>query len=168
MSQIETVRNELDYIQNHVLNTLKTSLTLIPDDKINFKPQDDLNDLKFLMYHVVNCPFIYLSGLGKDTFNDKDFKSIAFETDQIKKFSDLVDYYNKFYSFIDTLKSSLKVNQLGKSISYDLDKVGWGSWELTGQRAIETAFEEMIHHRGQIYIYLRMLGIKPPLIYPYL
>ena len=127
-----------------------------------------MNSLKFLIYHVVNSPYIYLSGIGKKEFNEPEFNSIAVDLKNIKKFKDLEKYYETFCSFINNLKTNLKPASLTNAVSYNLDKVVWGSWNLTGQRAIETAFEEMIHHRGQIYIYLRLLGIKPPIIYPYL
>lgn len=168
MKHMDQTNEFLDYMQNRVLNTLKTVLPLVPKDKINFKPEGELNSLKFLLYHVVNSPFIYLSGIGKKEFSDEDFKKISIDLESISDLKDLGDYYNTFSNFVDYLKGNIKNQYLDEAISYNLDKVGWGSWTLSGQRALETSFEEMIHHRGQIYIYLRMLGIKPPLIYPYL
>ena len=155
-------------MQNRVLNTLKTALTSVNDSNLEFKPDGDLNSLKFLFYHVVNSPFIYLSGLGKKEFNSVDFNLIAINLEKIKSFKELIEYYNTFFTFLENLKAKIKPSYLDDTIVYNLEKVGWGSWNLTGQRAIETAFEEIIHHRGQIYIYMRILGVKPPLIYPYL
>ena len=34
--------------------------------------------------------------------------------------------------------------------------------ELTGEAAIYEAIDEEIHHRGNLYTYLRMLGVEPP------
>jgi uncharacterized damage-inducible protein DinB len=34
--------------------------------------------------------------------------------------------------------------------------------ELTGEVAVMEAIDEEIHHRGNLYTYLRMLGIEPP------
>ena len=158
----------LDYMQNRVLNTLKSSLTSVSDSNLKFKPEGELNTLKYLFYHVVNCPFIYLSGLGKKEFNSMDFNLLAIDIEKIQSFKEIIEYYNSFYIFLDNLKTKIKPSYLDDEIVYNLEKVGWGSWSLTGQKAIETAFEEIIHHRGQIYVYLRILGIKPPLIYPYL
>ena len=168
MKHIDEMEKLLDYMQTHVLETIQTSLTLLNDDKLEYKPGEGLNSLKFLMYHVVNSPYIYLSGIGKKEFTEQEFNSIAVDLKNIKKFKDLEKYYETFFSFINKLKTNLKPTSLTNTVSYNLDKVGWGSWSLTGQRALETAFEEMVHHRGQIYIYLRLLGIKPPIIYPYL
>ncbi len=168
MNRVTQSNDLLNYIQNHILSTLKESLLIVPNTALNFKPEGDLNKLKFLFYHVVNGPYIYLSGLQKKEFTADDFKAISLDLENITNFKDLTEYYNTFYAFIEDLKLSLEAKNLDQSIDYNLDKVGWGSWSLTGQRALETAFEEMIHHRAQIYIYMRMLGLKPPLIYPYL
>ena len=38
-------------------------------------------------------------------------------------------------------------------------------WEVSGMEAIQYAVDNEIHHRGQGYVYLRALGIEPPLFY---
>lgn len=165
MNHVVQTNDLLSYIQNQILCTLQDSLSIVPDSALDFKPEGDLNSLRFLFYHVVNGPFIYLSGLQKKEFTEADFKAISIDFKKITSFKDLLEYYNTFNSFIDDLKDSLKAKDLDQSINYNFS---WGNWSLTGQRALETAFEEIIHHRAQIYIYMRMLGLKPPLIYPYL
>lgn len=165
MNHVVQTNGLLSYFQNQILSTLQESLSIVPDSALDFKPEGDLNSLKFLFYHVVNGPFIYLSGLQKKEFTEEDFKAISFDFKNMTSFKDLLEYYNTFYSFIDNLKESLKPKDLDQIIDYNFS---WGNWSLTGQRSLETAFEEIVHHRAQIFIYMRMLGLKPPLIYPYL
>jgi uncharacterized damage-inducible protein DinB len=43
----------------------------------------------------------------------------------------------------------------------DVDKA-FGQWEATGLATIQYAIDNEIHHRGQGYVYLRVLGIEPP------
>lgn len=38
-------------------------------------------------------------------------------------------------------------------------------WEVTGLEAIEYTIDNEIHHRGQGYVYLRLLGVEPPAFY---
>jgi uncharacterized damage-inducible protein DinB len=38
----------------------------------------------------------------------------------------------------------------------------FGQWEMPGQATIQYAIDNEIHHRGQGYVYLRVLGIAPP------
>ena len=168
MKHIDSVINMIDYIENSILKTIELAIQMVPDSEIDFTPRQGLNTLKYLFYHVVNSPFIYLSGIGNELVSVEDFNKISFPLESVTTFKELQKYYDTFSDFLSQLKTSIKANFLSQEIKYNLKSVDWGEWVLTGQRAIETAFEEMIHHRGQIYIYLRLLNIKPPLIYPYL
>ena len=38
MKHIDEMEKLLDYMQTHVLETIKTSLTLLNDDKLEYKP----------------------------------------------------------------------------------------------------------------------------------
>lgn len=38
----------------------------------------------------------------------------------------------------------------------------FGEWEMPGIVTIQYAIDNEIHHRGQGYVYLRVLGIEPP------
>lgn len=43
----------------------------------------------------------------------------------------------------------------------EVDKA-FGQWENSGLATIRYAIDNEIHHRGQGYVYLRVLGIEPP------
>jgi len=43
----------------------------------------------------------------------------------------------------------------------EFDKA-FGQWENPGLATIQYALDNEIHHRGQGYVYLRVLGIEPP------
>jgi uncharacterized damage-inducible protein DinB len=43
----------------------------------------------------------------------------------------------------------------------EVDKA-FGQWEMPGVATIQYAIDNEIHHRGQGYVYLRVLGIEPP------
>ncbi len=43
----------------------------------------------------------------------------------------------------------------------EFDKA-FGQWPATGFATIQYAIDNEIHHRGQGYVYLRVLGIEPP------
>ena len=38
----------------------------------------------------------------------------------------------------------------------------FGQWEMPGLVTLQYAIDNEIHHRGEGYVYLRMLGIEPP------
>jgi uncharacterized damage-inducible protein DinB len=39
--------------------------------------------------------------------------------------------------------------------------------EAPGYASMSMAYEEVLHHRGQLMLYLRMMGIPPPRPYDY-
>ncbi|ADW70029.1 DinB family protein [Granulicella tundricola] len=45
-----------------------------------------------------------------------------------------------------------------------MDKA-FGQWEMPGIVMIRYAIDNEIHHRGEGYVYLRVLGIEPPAFY---
>jgi uncharacterized damage-inducible protein DinB len=46
----------------------------------------------------------------------------------------------------------------------EVDKA-FGKWESSGINGIMYAIDNEIHHRGQAYVYLRVLGVEPPAFY---
>ena len=156
------------YIQNSVYDTLKQVLSIVPDEQFNYSPGNNLNSLKYLLYHVISSPYLYLIGIGRKEINSEDYESITMDLDKIKCPNDLISYYDNFFSFLGFLKTRVRLADLQQSIIFNLEPIGFGLYNLTGQKALETAFEEMVHHRGQIYIYLRELGIEPPTLYRHL
>lgn len=53
--------------------------------------------------------------------------------------------------------------KMEKQVSYNC----WGGLKIGGYESLATILEESIHHRGQLCLYLRMMGIKPPFIYDF-
>src|SRR4051794_38801817 len=43
----------------------------------------------------------------------------------------------------------------------EVDKA-FGQWEMPGVVTIQYAIDNEVHHRGQGYVYLRVLGVEPP------
>ena len=168
MNSLENARNLIIYIQKSVFNTLKETLFIVPEEKFSYSPGKNLNTLKYLLYHVISSPYVYLLGIGRKEITSLDYKSVTIDIDRIQNPKDLVTYYDKFYTFMGFLKTKIRLAELQQSIIYNFDSIGFGMYTLTGQKALETAFEEMVHHRGQIYIYLRELRIEPPPLYRHL
>ena len=52
---------------------------------------------------------------------------------------------------------------MDRKVSYNC----WGGAKIGGLEFLATILEETIHHRGQLCLYLRMMGIKPPFIYDF-
>ncbi|MFX1513375.1 MAG: DinB family protein, partial [Promethearchaeota archaeon] len=57
----------------------------------------------------------------------------------------------------------LTEEDLKKTVTYEI----WNNFQLSGYDSLSTIITEVPHHRGQLCVYLRLLGIKPPSIYDF-
>jgi uncharacterized damage-inducible protein DinB len=60
-----------------------------------------------------------------------------------------------------TLELNDKFGQIPPHRFREVDKA-FGKWEAPGMAAIQYAIDNEVHHRGQGYVYLRVLGVEPP------
>ena len=161
MSKLDSVKQQLDYVLNHVMKTLDKAIMLIPDDKLDWKPIDDAMIAADLGIHIYMCSLIYMAGTLKGEFSNNDYSIIPFDSKNVKSASEIVEYGEKVKSYIKENLTKLTETDMDKRITYNC----WGGVEIGGFESLATILEETIHHRGQLCVYLRMLGIKPPFIY---
>jgi uncharacterized damage-inducible protein DinB len=164
MSQFETARYLLDYMINKILPVLEKAIAMIPEDNLDYKPNEKLNTIKWLGYHALNGPHVYLMGVENTVLTPEIFNSFKIDLKDITKTKQLVEYSNKLKTFIVNFQKKLTENDVTKKVTFEI----WEKWSQTGFEAIQTSVEEMIHHRGQLCTYLRLLGKDAPLLYEYL
>lgn len=161
MSKLESIKQQLEYALNHAMKTLDKAILLIPENKLDWKPCDDAMKAADLGIHVYTCSLVYMAGTLKGEFTDADYSIIPFDSEAVKSPSEIIEYSEKIKSYIRDNISKLTEADLEKKVTYSC----WGGFKLRGFESLATILEETIHHRGQLCVYLRMLGIKPPFIY---
>ncbi|MHA1226077.1 MAG: DinB family protein [Candidatus Hodarchaeales archaeon] len=164
MSKIEQVKNSTDYAINNALKTFEKALKMVPEDKLDFKPADSALSIKDLATHVYMVTFVYTAGTIKGEFTNDDYSIIPFDAEKIDSMQEILDYGEKVKAYVrDALKDKLKEEHLEREVIYK----NWGGFKLSGFASMMTILEEIIHHRGQLCVYLRILGLKPPFIYDF-
>lgn len=165
MSVLQTAKYILTYMLDDILPVLEKAIEIIPVDKLDFKPNEKLNSIKWLAYHSLNSPFYYLKGVEQTTLTQELFNSFKIDLKDIDNPEILLNYSSRLKAFINELRNKLSEEDVKKTITFEV----WEPWwSQTGLEAIRTALEEMIHHRGQLCTYLRLLELNPPLLYSYL
>lgn len=164
MSKLETTIIMLDYMENKILPVLEKAIQIIPKENLDYKPNNKLNTIKWLAYHSLNGPFVYLKGVEYSTLSQELFDSFKLDLKDIDDSSLLLEYANKLRSYIKELRNKLTEEDLNKTVEFQI----WEKWKQSGFEAVQTSVEEMIHHRGQLCTYLRLLDLNPPLLYSYL
>ncbi|MFX0051086.1 MAG: DinB family protein [Candidatus Hermodarchaeota archaeon] len=163
MSKLESIQQQLNYALNFAMKTLDKAITLIPDEKLDWKPVEDAMTTADLAIHIYMCSLVYMAGTLKGEFSNDDYSIIPFNSKNVKSASEIVDYGEKVKNYIKENMSKLTEPDMEKKITYSC----WGGVKIGGFESLATILEEVIHHRGQLCIYLRMNGIKPPFIYDF-
>ena len=165
MSDLETAKFILTYMEDTIQPVLEKAIEIIPMNKLDFTPNNKLKSIKWLAYHSVNSPFYYLKGVEQTILTQETFDTFKIDLNDITNPKILLNYSYRLKSFINELTNKLSEEDVKKIVTFEV----WDPWwSQPGLEAIRTAMEEMIHHRGQLCTYLRLLDLDPPLLYSYL
>ncbi len=165
MSNLEIAKYILTYMENEILPVLEKAIEIIPIDKLDFKPGENLKSIKWLAYHSLNAPYYYLKGVEQTILTQEIYETFKIDLENINNTEILLQYSAKLKLLINVTNSKLTEDDVKKLVTFEV----WTPWwSQTGLEAIRTSLEEMIHHRGQLCTYLRLLNLNPPLLYSYL
>ncbi|MFW9779049.1 MAG: DinB family protein [Candidatus Heimdallarchaeota archaeon] len=161
MSLLENAKGSLNYAINMAMNPLDRAISIIPDDKLDWKPMEKTMTASELAIHVYQCALIYVMGTFNGKFSDSDDSMIPFDPKEVRSHKDILEYGKRVKNAIKEILPKLTDEDMEKSVVYEC----WGGIKIRGFESLSTILEEVIHHRGQLCLYLRMLGIQPPFIY---
>lgn len=123
----------------------------LPADQLDSHPIRDMRTPKELVVHM--CGFIRVAAesvvTGTLVWDEKS------DLAKIKTRDELVAYAQACWKAADAAFAKITDAQLAAMV-----KAPWG--EMPGFVMITTIPDEYLHHRGQLYAYLRQLGVEPP------
>lgn len=153
MSQIAVFLKEL----NEESVTTRKMLKRIPDDKFDWKPHPKSMTIKQLATHIAELPTWIAMAL---TTEELDFGKMDYAPTEIKSNADLMNLLNQ----------SIEIGQ-SHLIPANEAKLG-ENWTLrTGEKihstttkaeVVRMALNQIVHHRAQMGVYLRLLDIPIP------
>jgi len=121
-------------------------LEAMPEEHYDFKPMEEMMSFQEQALHIANG-FHYQIKLGEE-------KSPFSNIDETSKETIIASYEKVFDSILDYLK------QVDPTSLSNEGKAWFG--QATKLRAINLMDNHLAHHRGQLIVYLRLKGIKPP------
>lgn len=142
----------------------REALERIPPDRFNWIPQKDSMSLGDLATHLANIPNWGHLALEKDSF---DLEPPGGESTQIDRAADLAETLIRFDTAVARARAAIECT----------DDDRWQEeWSLliSGEvvfslpRAVvvrRMVMNHLIHHRGQLIVYLRLVGAPVPRIY---
>ncbi|MFX0084031.1 MAG: DinB family protein [Candidatus Hodarchaeota archaeon] len=133
---------------------------MIPDDKLSYRPFDDAMTAAELGIHIYMCALAYTADTINGKFDNEDYKIIPFDPKVITSAQEIVDYGENVKQYIRESVEKMSEADMEKKVTYNCG----GGAKIGRFESLSTILEEIIHHRGQLCLYLRMMGIKPPFI----
>ena len=153
MSIIEILLDETE----REAQTTRKMLSIVPNDKYDWKPHPKSMTLKELATHVAELPSWIVIAIKTD---ELDFAANPYKQEDINNTTDLLSYFEKNYAEgrAELEKANEDVLQQrwvlrnGDQILQDRDKYA----------TVRVSISQTIHHRAQLGVYLRLLNIPIP------
>ncbi len=124
----------------------------LPADQIDSHPIRDMRTPRELVLHMYGFLRSATESVVAGTLT-MDAKS---DLEQVKTKDDLVAYAQACWKAADAAFAAITDEQLAATV-----KAPWG--DRPGARMISVLPDEYLHHRGQLYAFLRQLGVEPPM-----
>ncbi len=135
-------------------------LALVPADKSDWKPHEKSMKLKDLATHIADLPTWITMAINKD---ELDFVTAPYNPADCNGGKELVAYFDK------NMEEAKQILQNSK------DSILEETWTLrngdiiymqsTRLETIRHSYSQMVHHRAQLGVYLRLLNIPIPGVY---
>ena len=142
------------------LQATRKVLEAVPEEKFGWKPTEKSWPLQKMAYHVAQIPEWIAHTLGKD---ELDFATMPRPTPSETK-AELLEFFDKNVAEVRKIV-----------VGYDLARLS-GNWTIRqGPKVIVSkqrlfcyrvwCMNHLIHHRGQLTMFLRLLGVPVPTVY---
>jgi uncharacterized damage-inducible protein DinB len=136
-----------------ILKNARKQIELIPEDKLHFKPTPEIREAVEIAAHM----HLYLTELTETVLQGKHINR---EEPKFNNKADLLKWIDSQVEKGYANLAKITDDQLNKTITaWDTPFPGW---QLMG-----FCFDEALHHRGQLTVYLRLMGIAPKFIYDF-
>lgn len=133
------------------LGTTRRLVDQFPEDKINFRPVPEVRTAAEIAGHIYNF-------LTEATETVLAGKHIPREPPAFQSKAELLAYMDSQLEKAYANLTKITEQQVGATIT------AYGT-EFPGWQMLGFVYDELLHHRGQLTVYLRLLSIPPIFIY---
>jgi len=138
----------------HEASTTRKMLERVPQDKYDWQPHEKSMTVTKLATHLAELP-----GWVKLTFetNELDFAKGDYKPVTINDNAELMDYFEKSYA--DGKSSLSSATEEDLALPWTLRNADTILQTYTKAEVVRMAFCQIVHHRAQLGVYLRLLNI---------
>lgn len=135
-------------------------LEALPDDKIHEHVIPGMRTPAELVAHT-SGGIVQAFAEGVASGEIRDAQPGADGAGKVESKDDLLAYARRCWEAADAAVSEVGDDELSRMV-----KTPW-NFEFPGGTAIQTLNDEFVHHRGQLYAYVRTCGEEPPFLWSY-
>ncbi len=133
----------------------KRVIAAIPDDKVDYRPDEIVKSAIDLAWHIVTAEVRFLTAVSDGTF---DLTPMP-RPETVRTANGVNRWYEEhFAAAVEKLKRTTG-DQLVKIVDFR------GIFQMPAVVYAQIGLNHSIHHRGQLSMYLRPMGAKVPSIY---
>lgn len=146
----------------HEAATTRRLLERVPQDRLAWQPHAKSMTLGRLAAHIANLPGMLIGALTEDRLDANDLKAQSPSTESVASMLEAFD--QKIERALELLKTPVDEQYLlvpwrytsGEHVVFEMPRAAVIRF---------VALNHIIHHRGQLSVYLRLLDIPLPSIY---
>ncbi|WP_295770299.1 DinB family protein [uncultured Mucilaginibacter sp.] len=156
--------NDITFAQSYIseleaeTNATRKCLERIPVELFSWKPHPKSMELGYLALLVAEIPLWITHMIYKDYIDYATFEHLKPTTTQ-----ELVTHFDENVKGARKALMSVENGQL--DAKFDLKGNGQVMFTSTKRHSLESTINHMVHHRGQLTVYMRLNDIAVPAIY---
>ena len=143
--------------QEQEAQSTRKMLERIPDDKYDWKPHEKSMTIRRLATHIADISNWVAMALTTD---ELDFAKNQYKEELINNTAELLDYFERSYkNGRDHLK---KANDQQLTEKWTMRNGNQIYFTATRGEVIRMSYSQIVHHRAQLGVYLRLLNVPIP------
>jgi uncharacterized damage-inducible protein DinB len=149
---------------DHEMALTRKTLERVPDDKFSYKPHEKSMAMGALALHIAMMPDWGADTLKNDSFDIAPVDGPAYQMPTANNSAELLALFDQNVSKLRTALSTTENEAMMQQ--WSLLNAGKPIFTMPRGAVIRSMiFNHVVHHRGQLTVYLRMNDIPVPAIY---
>jgi len=162
VTKLEYVRRQTAHLLDRVLLVFDKALRMIPADQLDFRPTPISMSARELGVHTYQAIYAMTRAASTGAFRQADLEAIPFDPARAVSVEDILAYGRQVKEYVRGAIAAMREEDLTRMTKNEV-----GPPSAPGYASMSMAYEEALHHRGQLMLYLRMMGVTPPRPYDY-
>jgi uncharacterized damage-inducible protein DinB len=130
----------------------------IPAESLDFRPTPRNMSAREMAHHVYQIVMITAIGVERGECTREELERVSPELGGVTDAAQLADLAARARAMAERALGKLTDEMLDREIRY------YFGMRASGLESLRNLTEEVLHHRGQLQIYLRLMGVDPPSI----